>query len=225
MTWSQKTTDNTVDSAGKDRPAEGAPSAARWNDIVERVRIGDATGMEELYAVFSKGVRFFLCRQLGPNDLDDRVHDAFLVVMQAIQRGELREPERLMGYVRTVVKRQIAACIEKNVQARREMLDQDSLGRVYDHRRTPEEDVIIAEKTELMREVLDGISDRDREILVRFYLQEQSQAQICSDMNLTETQFRLLKSRAKARFGELGRKKLSGNRMTIFLRGFARSNH
>jgi RNA polymerase sigma-70 factor, ECF subfamily len=27
-------------------------------------------------------------------------------------------------------------------------------------------------------------------------------------MNLTETQFRLLKSRAKARFGELGRRKL-----------------
>jgi RNA polymerase sigma-70 factor (ECF subfamily) len=38
---------------------------------------------------------------------------------------------------------------------------------------------------------------------------EQSQDQICSEMALTETQFRLLKSRAKARFGELGKKKLT----------------
>jgi RNA polymerase sigma-70 factor (ECF subfamily) len=52
------------------------------------------------------------------------------------------------------------------------------------------------------------LSDRDREILTRFYLDEQTQEQICGEMNLTETQFRLLKSRAKARFGELGRRKL-----------------
>jgi hypothetical protein len=31
-------------------------------------------------------------------------------------------------------------------------------------------------------------------------------------MNLSETQFRLLKSRAKARFGELGKKTLSRRR-------------
>ena len=31
----------------------------------------------------------------------------FVIVTQAIQNGDLREPERLMGYVRTVVKRQM----------------------------------------------------------------------------------------------------------------------
>jgi DNA-directed RNA polymerase specialized sigma24 family protein len=42
---------------------------------------------------------------LGPQDLDDRVHDTFLIVVQAISKGDLREPERLMGFVRTVVRR------------------------------------------------------------------------------------------------------------------------
>jgi hypothetical protein len=60
-----------------------------------------------------------------------------------------------------------------------------------------------------MKTVLSSVSDRDREILTRFYLMEQSQERICRDMNLTDTQFRLLKSRAKARFGEMGRKKLA----------------
>jgi DNA-directed RNA polymerase specialized sigma subunit len=59
-----------------------------------------------------------------------------------------------------------------------------------------------------MEQVLRSMSARDREILTRFYLQEQTQEQICAEMNLTETQFRLLKSRAKARFGELGKRRL-----------------
>ena len=53
-----------------------------------------------------------------------------------------------------------------------------------------------------------NVSARDREILTRFYLLNQSQEQICDEMGLNNTQFRLLKSRAKARFGELGRRTL-----------------
>jgi DNA-directed RNA polymerase specialized sigma subunit len=54
--------------------------------------------------------------------------------------------------------------------------------------------------------VLRSVSRRDREILDRFYVQEQTQEQICEEMGLSYNQFRLLKSRAKARFGELGRR-------------------
>jgi RNA polymerase sigma-70 factor, ECF subfamily len=56
--------------------------------------------------------------------------------------------------------------------------------------------------------VLASLSQRGRDILERFYLKEQTQEQICQEMSLSETQFRLLKARAKARFGEIGRKKL-----------------
>jgi Sigma-70, region 4 len=59
-----------------------------------------------------------------------------------------------------------------------------------------------------MQAILRSLSERDREILTRFYLHEQSQEHICQEMSLSETQFRLLKSRAKARFGEMGKRKL-----------------
>jgi RNA polymerase sigma factor (sigma-70 family) len=165
--------------------------------------------MEELYRVFSRGVRFYLCRQLGPQDLDDKVHDTFVIVVQAITKGELREPERLMGFVRTVVRRQVAAQIDRAVQTRREQAEIDKSGSMSDHRHTPEEAAIIRQHEEVAGEVLKSISGRDREILTRFYLEEQTQEEICGEMNLSDTQFRLLKSRAKARFGELGRKKLA----------------
>lgn len=183
----------------------------RWSTLVERIRNNENDALEELYRIFSRGIRYYLCRHLGPQELDDKVHDTFLIVVQSIQSGALREPERLMGFVRTIVRRQVAAFIDHAVQSRREFADLEVGGRVPDARQNPEQNAIREQRTNLMIKVLRGISQRDREILTRFYLYEQSQEQICEEMNLTDTQFRLLKSRAKARFGELGKRRLATN--------------
>ena len=186
-------------------------SPAEWADLVAQIKAGEDSGMEQLYKLFSRGIRYYLCRQLGPQELEDKVHDTFLIVVNAIKRGDLREPERLMGFVRTVVRRQVAAYIETAVHTRREQTDLESGVTVIDRTQNPEREAMARQKAELMRSALDALSARDREILVRFYLQEQTQEQICREMSLNETQFRLMKSRAKAKFGEVGRKKLTSN--------------
>jgi|GEM_PF-428543 RNA polymerase sigma factor (sigma-70 family) len=197
-----------------------APQSSGYEDLselVEQIRAGDQEAMERLYRMFARGIRFYLFRQLGIQDLDDRVHDVFLIVVQAIRRGELREPERLMGFVRTVVRRQVATHIERIMQSRRRNVDADSSLLLIDSRQNPEKDLLDDQKVQLMREALRSLSARDREILTRFYLREESQEQICREMGLTETQFRLLKSRAKARFGELGQRQLR-NRLKFLVR-------
>jgi len=180
-----------------------------WPDLVERIRNGDQAAMEELYRIFSKGIRFYLCRQLGPQDLDDKVHDIFMIITQSIQRGELREPERLMGYVRTIVRRQVAAHIDGVVQARRTQTDIDNGPALSDQHPSPEKSLIEQQNIELAKRILNSLHKRDREVLIRFYLREQTAEQICREMKLTETQFRLIKSRAKARFGELGKRRMA----------------
>jgi RNA polymerase sigma-70 factor (ECF subfamily) len=173
--------------------------------------------MTELYQVFGRGVRIYLCRQLGMQDVDDKVHDTFLIVVQAIQKGDLREPDRLMGFVRTVARRLVAAHIDQVVHGRRDTVAVDSGVAISDQATTPEESVIERQKVDIMLEVLREMSTRDRDVLTRFYLYEQSQEVICREMKLSATQFRLLKSRAKNRFAEIGRKKLERKNS---LRGF-----
>ena len=216
-------------------PVEGAPvtdasdalqRTSNWVRLVARIQQNDNSAMEELYNVFSKGIRFFLCRQLGPQELDDKVHDTFLIVVQAIQRGELREPERLMGFVRTIVRRQVAGYIDEIVQNRRESTPLEMDAVVADDRRNPEQSVAFQQKIELMKDILRSLGDRDREILTRFYISEQSQQQICEDMELTDTQFRLFKSRAKARFSILGKRRLQrSNLLNLFVRASVRRRH
>ena len=204
-------------------PCASAPGEARrsWRELVEGVQRGDRVAMEELYTSFTRGVRYYFCKHLGPADLDDRVHDAYLTVVQAIRTGSLREPEALMGFVKTIIRRQVAAGIDEAVQSRRERADFEVSAFVMDVRQDPEQEAIGRQKTQLMVQVLREISPRDREILTRFYLHGQEQDEICQEMNLTETQFRLLKSRAKARFGELGRKRLSPAESGLELRRMA----
>ncbi|MEO8597977.1 MAG: sigma-70 family RNA polymerase sigma factor [Candidatus Solibacter sp.] len=185
------------------------PLAPSWSRLVERIQAGDPAGMEELYAVFVKGVRFFLWRQLGPQDLDDKVHDVFLIITHSIRKGELREPDRLMGYVRTVVRRQVAMHIDSNVQSRRNYQALDPALPLSDHQPDPEQRCIERETQDVALRMLAGLPKRDREVLVRFYLREQTAEEICRDLELTETQFRLIKSRAKARYGELGKRRFS----------------
>ena len=179
-----------------------------WALVVDRIRAGEASGMEDLYRIFSKGIRYYLYRQLGPQDLDDKVHDIFLIITQSIQRGDLRDPERLMGYVRTVVRRQVAAHIDVAVQARRNSELNDSR-QTCDRGLNPEGGLIERQNEELALRILNSLQKRDREVLVRFYLDEQPADRICQEMGLSETQFRLIKSRAKARFGELGRRRFA----------------
>lgn len=181
------------------------PAGERWAALVQRIRAGEAAAEEELYQVFWRGIRFQLCRRLGSQDIEDRLHDIFLIITASIRNGELREPERLMGYVRTIVRRQMAEHIEGIVQSRRRKRSIELGPPLRDNRPSPERRLIEKQTTMVALGLLDRLNRRDREVLVRFYLREQKSTEICREMSLTETQFRLLKSRAKARFGKLGR--------------------
>jgi RNA polymerase sigma-70 factor, ECF subfamily len=182
-----------------------ACAEAAWPELVRRVQAGDPTAMEDLYRVFSARIRFHLWRQVGAQDMADRLHDIFVIVTDSIRRGELRDPERLMGYLRTVVRRQIAGHLHGVREQRQKWCSLEFGPALPDRRPSAEHGVIHRQHRDLARRIIAAMRDRDREVLLRFYVHEQEPQQICRDMELSETQFRLLKSRAKARLTTLCR--------------------
>ena len=179
-----------------------------WPLLVEQIRKGDSAAIEQLYRVFWTAIRFHFLRQLGPQDADDMAHDVFVTVLISIQKGKVREPERIMGYVQTIVRRQVAAQIDARVKARDQQVFDIPMA-VSARDPDPEQRMAERESKALAMRILNTLRKRDREVLVRFYLDEQPPDRICREMGLTETQFRLVKSRAKARFGELGKTRFS----------------
>ena len=183
-----------------DRP-DAAPDMAR---LVAEVRNNDPAAMEALYSTLIQGVRQMLHRQL-PRDAEDRAHNVFLITVDAINSGRIRDPERLAGFVRTVGRRQAVDGIRR-LKQQRQAVDLDGPVPIVDERVCPEKRLIEKQKWACLDFAFQSLGSRDREILERSYLKDESRERICEEMGLTETQFRLLKNRAKNRLGLLGRR-------------------
>ena len=182
-----------------------------WKNVVEQIRAGDPAGDEALYRNLSSGARLFLQRRLATQDVEDRIHDLFVIVVETIRRGQLREPERLMGFVRTVLNRQLNLEISRIIHTRHTSIDLESAGDLTTADPSPEQQAARRQKVTLMKQILRKMSDREFEVLTRFYLREQPPERIRLDMGLTQTQFNLLKSRAKTRLTELMQRRLARN--------------
>lgn len=179
----------------------GIPDMA---ELVEKVRQSDSAAMELLYGTLIRGVRHMLRRQLPEHAVDDRTHNVFVITVNAIREGQIREPERLPGFVRTVALRQ-AAEVVRRLEHKRKQVPIDVSPPLADESAGPEGRLLEQERWRHLAAALRALSDRDRELLTRYYLSGESQEVICQAMGLTSTQFRLNKSRAKARLGHIGR--------------------
>ena len=201
--------------AATSRSEPGADLSVQLDDLVRRVQMGDASGMLELYEYILSGLRPYLARQLRPQDYRDKIHSIFVDVVVAIQHGQLREPERLMGFARTIARRKVSLYIDAAASDRRNQVEIGSLFGLASPGATPEQEMVSQEQRELVRLTLARLPEREAEILARFYLQEQTETQIRSEMDLTHTQYRLLKWRSKARFEQMSRKQLASRHLQL----------
>ena len=172
--------------------------------IAARIQRGDVVAESEFVDALKRGLRFLIARQLGPEGLDDALQNTFLIAIRALRQGELRDLNCIASFVRVIAQRQVQNEIQQRVRSRKSTSCDDLPLQVFEP--SSEDRVYASERAELGRRALDACSKSEREILRRFYLLEQSQEQICREMNLTLTQFRLKKSRAKDTFGRIGRK-------------------
>ncbi len=178
---------------------------AELSGLIDRIQAGDESAKGELFETLKGGLSFLIARQLGPQDAEDTVHDVFLIVLRAIYDRKLRDPERLLAYTRSVTRRRIASHIRENVKrrSRESGVDPDFLPAG----RSPEEAASRREQVEIMKRLLEELKPKFREVLTRYYVFGETEEHVSREMDLTPTQFRLLKWRAKARFEELVKKR------------------
>jgi RNA polymerase sigma factor (sigma-70 family) len=188
----------------------GASDWAYWAKVVRQAQNGSAYAESELCHFLLGSLRSYFCRQRRSYDAEDLAHEALLIVLQAIRNKELHEPERLMGFVRVIAFRTLCATFKSDKRQCR-CGSEELTDTVIDKTCNPESAVLTDERAAMLREGLQALPELDRIILTRFYLRRQSRETICEALDLSETQFRLRKSRAKARLGKLSRR-ISGRR-------------
>lgn len=176
------------------RPS-GDPAA-----LIEKILDGDSRAEEDLVARYSRGVSLLLRRLARSPSLAEDLHqETFRVVLEKARGGAIREPEKLAGFIRSTAKNLLLA-------HRRKEARYDDLGNEAE-RRTPAgqlDRVLRDEEAVRVRELLGELRfDRDRQLLVRFYLSDDSKHEICRDLEVDPGRFNRVLHRARQRLREL----------------------
>ena len=180
-----------------------SPSTTRTDSarqIVDGLLAGNQSAFAVLYCEL-KSLRYFFQLRLGPDDAQDLYHDLIMDLAASIVRGQLRSSDALYAYATVMARRKVS-----DVRAKRQKIAVPPDGGwslLRDGSANTEENYRAVEQRDIALRILRAMPARHCEVLVRFYFEEQTVEQICGDLDLTETQFRLIKSRAKQRFTEL----------------------
>lgn len=168
--------------------------------LVERILGGDPRAEDDLVARYSRGVSLLLRRLARDPYLAEDLHQETLrVVLEKARGGAIREPEKLAGFIRSTAKNLLLA-------HRRKEGRYDELGDEAE-RRSPARQldrVLRDEEAGRVRELLEELRfDRDRQLLVRFYLSDDTKHEICRDLEVDPERFNRVLHRARERLREL----------------------
>lgn len=180
-------------------------------DLVRRIQAGDLRAEEELVAHYGEGLLFLLRRWTRDSvTADDLYQETFRLALEKIRHGEVRDPERLQGFLRSLAKNlsihhyrrgAVREVREEAIEAVAERSDSEDgqLSRL-----------LREEKAALVRQLLAELaSDRDRQVLFRFYLQEEDRESIRADLGLSGPDFNLVLFRARRRYRDLFEKQVA----------------
>ncbi len=171
--------------------------------LVRRIGGRDPAAEEALVRRFDRGIRAILRNTTREaSSLEDLRQETFRVLLERLRAGGLREPEALPAFVATLARNVAVAHLRRD--RRTAPGEPEDVASLADPAPTAVERVSMAEQARLVRQVLEELpTTRDRDVLRRFYLHQESKERLCADHGLTSLQFNRVLHRARERFREL----------------------
>jgi RNA polymerase sigma-70 factor, ECF subfamily len=193
------------------RDASDAPDGEEGDlaGLVRRIRAGDPAAESELVARFSRGLLLMLRRLVQNPALADDLHQETLaLVLAKVRGGEVREPERLAGFIHSTARNLFIADRRKEARYRAfEDGEEDGLHAVSalaGRDPAPLERVLAEEEARQVQRLLAELRfDRDRQLLLRYYLSDDSKEEICADLEIEPQRFNKVLFHARERLREL----------------------
>jgi len=168
-------------------------------NYLNALRDRDADAESFLISHFSLRVKLALRARLrSPDLIQDAWQDTFLRVFAYFRAGKtLDNPASLPGFVHSV-------CNNTALELLRGYTRHGSLPENAPETRdpglSPEDMAVTAERKELVAQILDELSEKDRRILRRVFFDEEDKDTVCREFQVSRTNLRLLIHRARKRF-------------------------
>lgn len=181
-----------------------ALDAASAADLVRRIAAGEDRAEAELVESCGDVLRFLARRYTRDEaDAEDLYQGTLMLALEKIRRHEVREPERLGSFLRALAKNlSTQRYRRRSYSAERPMAEPPDAP--DGSRPDPLDALLRSERAKLARDLLAELGvARDREVLLRYYIAEESAQRICSDLDLGAEHFYRVLHRARLRFRRL----------------------
>ena len=178
-------------------------------DLVSRIRAGDRQAEAELVERYSRGVKFIIRTKTGDAAVaEDRYQETFRLVLEKIRQGDVREPEKLSGFICSVARNLVIDYFRRT--PRQESLTELDETDLLPHPAPSQLEVLLQkERVAIVRQVISELpTHRDRQVLFRFYIAEEEKEEICAALGLTSLHFNRVLHRARERYKELYEKSI-----------------
>ena len=173
-------------------------------DLVRRIAAGDAAAEAQLVQRYSRGLLYLLRRQgVSPELADDLHQETFRIVLERLRRKELDDPAGLAGFLRGTA-RNLAVAEHRKTARRRTDADPEGLEQAVHSGPGQLQTVLLDEEANIVRRLIRELpTDRDQQLLMRFYVAEEEKESLCTDLGLDSLHFNRVLFRARQRFKEI----------------------
>jgi RNA polymerase sigma-70 factor, ECF subfamily len=149
------------------------------------------------------GLRALILRRVRDPELAaDILQDAAVTTLEKLRNGEIAHPENVGGYLFRVAINHLRNYRRKDRTA---LSSSEALEELKDSESDPDwERVGRPQWAAAARKMLEEMpAARDRELLIRFYLNDEDKEHICRELSLTQEHFNRVIFRARNRFREV----------------------
>jgi len=180
------------------------PDSESPEELVDRIRAGDPRAEERLIGRYGRGIALLLDRHTnGRPEAEDLFQDTFRLALEKLRNGELREPAKLPGFLAQIA-RNLALEHYRKTSRRKTEADSEAVLEAVSPRTGQLGELLERENAALVRRVLQELgNERDRQILLRFYIAEEDKDRLSEDFGLSSLQFNRVLHRARQRYKEL----------------------
>ncbi len=133
--------------------------------------------------------------------IDDVKQETFARTLSLLRSGGLRDPSRLGPLVNSICNHVVAESYRSG--QRSEPLDELAAERLVEPTPDALAQSIAADTSAMVREVVDGLGERDRKLLRAVFLDERDKDEVCAQLGVDRDYLRVLLHRAKTAFREL----------------------
>ncbi|HEY1659854.1 MAG TPA: sigma-70 family RNA polymerase sigma factor [Candidatus Sulfotelmatobacter sp.] len=166
---------------------------------VSRLRAGDFRTQEHFCAYFTAIIRIKVSSRVRlPQIVEDVRQETFARFFKALHAGDIQYPERLGSYVLGMCRNILSE--QYRSDGRMTPIDGEDEQKFPAPGMNLVDSLLAKENEEMVREILETLSDRDRRVLRAVFLEERDKDEVCREFGVDREYLRVLLYRAKQAF-------------------------